>query len=94
MCPDVTAVNSYQRDGHSVIRGSAVWNVQEVRGAVARFNRSVAVARKKYHAFLEEGMIGEPGIYKTVRASNGEMENARSTYFQPSPANVSYIIIK
>ena len=58
---------------------SGRWKAQNVKDVLLRFDRNGSVARKKYRAYLEEGITGWTDIYTIVRASNNESENTRST---------------
>ncbi len=80
ICPDIESLAHYRWSGHSVIMGRNNYKIQNVKDVLFRFGANPSAARKKYCAFLTQGLLdGDPDLHALIRASNDNRENINST---------------
>jgi putative transposase len=92
---DVDTLDSYPYSGHSVLMGKRIIEWQSTNSVLALFDNRPAPARKKYHAFVAEGVIQgrRPeliggGLIRSAGGWSGVQELRKAGVFQKSDERI------
>jgi putative transposase len=80
LCKSMKSLETYRWSGHGAIMGRIKCAFQDTAAVLRRFGASTRLARKAYHAFLEEGLkqnAAEDDVVRLVRKSNAGVEAGR-----------------